>query len=29
MSEIIRIENTAISAAQGLSEDTYLRPTSQ
>ena len=25
MSEIIRIENTAISAAQGLSEDTYLR----
>ena len=25
MSEIIRIESTAISAAQGLSEDTYLR----
>ena len=25
MSEIIRVESTAISAAQGLSEDTYLR----
>lgn len=25
MSEIIRVEETAISAAQGLSEDTYLR----